>query len=119
MDISTIPRAVIRCYAEDYQLAEDIAERHFAELAKFLKMSATSDGSCAPSRQIDKAWHIFLLFTREYQEFCQGEIGSFVHHAPSERKLILQYEKSRRLLRETYGSIDEELWPANSAEAAS
>lgn len=37
-----------------------------------------------PSEIVDVAWHEFLLFTREYQQFCQKGIGRFLHHTPTE-----------------------------------
>jgi hypothetical protein len=37
-----------------------------------------------PSEIVDVLWHEFLLFTREYQEFCQKGIGRFLHHTPTE-----------------------------------
>ena len=37
-----------------------------------------------PSEIVDVFWHEFLLFTREYQLFCQKGIGRFLHHTPTE-----------------------------------
>jgi len=37
-----------------------------------------------PSEIVDVFWHEFLLFTREYQSFCQKGIGRFLHHTPTE-----------------------------------
>jgi len=36
-----------------------------------------------PSRIVDEAWHTFILFTREYTDFCQRAFGGYLHHAPS------------------------------------
>ncbi len=33
-------------------------------------------------KKIDLMWHIFLLYTREYQDFCQEYFGEFIHHQP-------------------------------------
>jgi hypothetical protein len=35
-----------------------------------------------PSQVVDVAWHEFLLFTKEYQEFCNNAFGRFFHHYP-------------------------------------
>lgn len=35
-----------------------------------------------PSRAVDVAWHEFILFTREYADFCQRAFGGYLHHAP-------------------------------------
>lgn len=37
-----------------------------------------------PSRVVDIAWHEFILFTKDYKEFCQLGIGHFLHHIPAE-----------------------------------
>ena len=37
-----------------------------------------------PSQVVDDAWHEFILFTRQYQQFCQRGLGRFLHHTPAE-----------------------------------
>ena len=32
---------------------------------------------------IDKMWHNFILFTREYNDFCNKYFGRFIHHSPN------------------------------------
>ena len=36
-----------------------------------------------PSRIVDEAWHTFILFTREYSDFCEHAFGGYLHHAPA------------------------------------
>jgi len=31
---------------------------------------------------IDEIWHSFILFTKEYREFCGQVIGEYIHHEP-------------------------------------
>lgn len=33
-------------------------------------------------REIDQMWHIFLLYTRDYADYCQKYFGEFLHHQP-------------------------------------
>lgn len=35
-----------------------------------------------PSRAVDRAWHEFILMTREYHAFCDEAFGRYLHHAP-------------------------------------
>ena len=35
-----------------------------------------------PSKAVDDAWHQFILMTREYEKFCIGAFGEFLHHTP-------------------------------------
>ena len=37
-----------------------------------------------PSQVVDDAWHEFILFTRDYQHFCQRGPGRFLQHTPAE-----------------------------------
>lgn len=37
-----------------------------------------------PSQAVDDAWHEFILFTRNYQQFCHHALGRFLHHVPAE-----------------------------------
>ena len=36
-----------------------------------------------PSQVVDDAWHEFILFTRQYQQFCERGLGRFLHHTPA------------------------------------
>jgi hypothetical protein len=45
---------------------------------------AKGDMLIMPSRIVDEAWHEFILFSREYSEFCPKVFGRFLHHNPTE-----------------------------------
>ena len=34
------------------------------------------------SARVDEVWHQFILFTRQYADFCQDTLGNFLHHNP-------------------------------------
>lgn len=34
----------------------------------------------APLKTIDSMWHVFILHTRAYSEFCQHYFGRYLHH---------------------------------------
>jgi hypothetical protein len=55
----------------------------FKQLIIFLWLHAIkpTDRKLCPSQRIDAAWHQFLAFTFEYQEFCKA-VGGFIHHTP-------------------------------------
>ena len=36
-----------------------------------------------PSQVVDELWHEFILFTRDYQDFCRAAFGRFLHHTPA------------------------------------
>jgi len=37
-----------------------------------------------PSQAVDVAWHEFILFTKQYERFCNRALGRFLHHTPAE-----------------------------------
>lgn len=37
-----------------------------------------------PSQAVDDLWHEFILFTRNYENFCQKAFGCYLHHTPVE-----------------------------------
>lgn len=36
-----------------------------------------------PSQVVDDLWHEFILYTRNYEVFCQRAFGRFLHHTPA------------------------------------
>jgi hypothetical protein len=37
-----------------------------------------------PSQVADDLWHEFILYTKNYQQFCGRAFGRFLHHTPAE-----------------------------------
>ena len=50
-----------------------------------------------PSQVVDDLWHEFILYTREYDAFCQHAFGHFLHHTPS--AVLSQNQNSNEGLR--------------------
>ncbi|HHF7375673.1 glycine-rich domain-containing protein [Legionella bozemanae] len=90
---------IISRYNKDYPHAIMHAEDALRELMKFiwLCLKHKSDKKNNPEnellnftctihpemRDIDSMWHTFLLFTRDYHEFCSNYLGGlFFHHEP-------------------------------------
>jgi hypothetical protein len=36
-----------------------------------------------PSQVVDELWHEFILYTKNYQAFCQKAFGRYMHHTPA------------------------------------
>ena len=36
-----------------------------------------------PSRVVDDLWHEFILYARNYQQFCNKAFGGYMHHTPA------------------------------------
>jgi hypothetical protein len=79
--VSTIPREVIVRYATKKRLVVSEADRLFVELEEFLSRAVESP--VVPTKEVDDAWHEFILHTRLYSQYCYDKFGRFVHHVPT------------------------------------
>lgn len=66
----------------------DVSEREqvFEALRQYLLACHTARRRMVamPSHITDEAWHAFILFTREYSDFCRNAFGYYLHHTPVE-----------------------------------
>lgn len=55
----------------------------FKRFMGLLYLNSGTPGSLAvASPVVDEVWHQFILFTRQYAEFCEKVVGRFLHHRP-------------------------------------
>lgn len=59
------------------------AEAIFQDTLRFLYICGTADGQWGPTQTIDAGWHEFIMFTRDYTDFCQEHFGRYIHHVPN------------------------------------
>jgi hypothetical protein len=74
--------SIIRRIQTENGLGETEATVLFEDTKKFLALSTVTTEKISPTSLIDKGWHVFLMFSKEYAEFCYIYLGKFVHHAP-------------------------------------
>lgn len=80
---SSAPHAgVVRRLRDRHGLAHDTAAALFDDLTVFLRAAGQASAPMIPSASLDDAWHLFLLYSRDYAAFCAREVGHFVHHDP-------------------------------------
>lgn len=79
---------------EKIGLPENDARALFEDTKRFLYLCGAYRGRFAPPTLIDECWHHFILFTKEYDDFCFRYFGRFVHHAPKTRKERIQSDGS-------------------------
>ena len=53
------------------------------DMLRFLFLCGTSEQVYAPTERIDVAWHHFILFTRDYRQFCLHHFGRLIEHNPT------------------------------------
>ena len=65
-------------------LSEDLADQAVTEFKKYMALVALGyDKLGMHSSAVDEIWHNFILFTREYAEFCHQVCGQMIHHRPN------------------------------------
>lgn len=67
---------------------------HLVELKRYFLIVAVLKNVPMFSSRVDDIWHEMLLFTREYQQFCDKFIGFAVHHAPYLKASPMPEEKA-------------------------
>lgn len=112
-------RLVTRIAAE-HNLSSEYADRIMSQTLAFLAACAFTGRPLTPSATVDIGWHAFILFTREYAEFCQRVAGRFLHHVPDdEQNASWQGDNAERLgvtveaMRAAGLPVDVELWLTN------
>lgn len=66
----------------ELEITRTEAEILFEDVKKFLALCVTTpqSQSLAPTKALDQGWHVFLLFTKDYAQFCKDYCGRYVHH---------------------------------------
>jgi hypothetical protein len=62
--------ALVDRLQEKLGLSQEQAEELFTDTKRFLFICGTKDGAFGPPEMIDECWHAFILFTKEYADFC-------------------------------------------------
>ena len=75
-------RNLLRRMINKYGWSEPQAKKAFAEMKRFLSAAAVAPKPISPSETVDEIWHNFILFTKDYSEFCNKFFGKFIHHTP-------------------------------------
>jgi hypothetical protein len=105
---------LLQRYATDNEATIEEAQRAFEALKQFMVICAIKPGRKITSEPIDRMWHSFLLFTKDYQNFCGNYLGRFVHHQPFETASPSTYLDTRAFTAKYFGGLDEKLWPVEA-----
>lgn len=121
---------VIKRFAREYPEMAEKSEAIFQDLMLFFWASKyhTEEKKLYPHREdldfiyimdeemkgIDQMWHIFLLYTKDYAEFCEKYFGEFLHHLPDlvdpdETDSSKFTQNLERFLNYTYDLLGEEV----------
>ena len=120
---------VVRAYSRAHGIEERRGAELFDDMLRFLWVSRKhkADQAAAPDdrskdflfvmheemRDIDNMWHNFILYTKDYTEFCHRYFGEYVHHQPDVAETIVQTDEEfaaelERYLSYVYDNLGEE-----------
>ena len=77
---------IIEKLCSEYDFEKELAKEYFIEVKKFLYLCANTTDRLAPSAEIDKIWHTFILFTKDYRQYCIHFLGKLIDHVPEVKK---------------------------------
>jgi hypothetical protein len=108
---------------KDNDIPEALAVRILDQAITFLHLCAADPYSAyAPSPMVDMGWHAFILYTREYAEFCQQIAGRFLHHSPTDEpgrgNNSGGVPRTVRALWDHGLPVDEDLWISSETECS-
>jgi len=105
---------LLKRFTVDYNTSSEEAERCFEALKQFLIVCAIKPGYKVTSDSIDRMWHTFLLFTKDYKSFCEDNLGMFINHEPFETAFPNAYIETRAFAQNFFEHIDEYFWNLNA-----
>lgn len=101
-------------------LNREEAEELLDDVKRFLALCATTPSPLAPTRSLDRGWHLFILFTVDYASFCKQYCGRFIHHVPedpfNEARDFQTVPRTQELASLVFGSLSSN-WLASPMKA--
>lgn len=114
---------LVRRIVQENGIEQSLAVRIVDQALAFLYACAQAPTMpLRPSKTVDIGWHMFLLHTRAYAEFCHTIAGRFLHHEPEE---FTQPTSAKAMLAPTVNTmtllgvvVDAELWFQGAADCS-
>lgn len=106
---------IIEKFCSEYSVNKELAKEYFIEVKKFLYLCSSSDEVLAPSTEIDKIWHTFILFTKDYRLYCMHFLGKFIDHVPEVNKKDAPHCENYLLntitnYKSVFGELNDNVW---------
>jgi len=108
---------LIKKYCYENEVTETEAMNAFTELKKFLFICGVTSERLSPSVELDGIWHQFILFTKDYMDFCTGYFNRIIHHFPdteftaeTKKANNVSYTRAYEIAEEEFGSLNPDYW---------
>jgi uncharacterized protein (TIGR04222 family) len=97
------------------------ARRVVREYTRFLALAVSGSQLVTPSEQVDQAWHMHVLYTARYREFCRDVLGRRLDHQPSDgggheqARYVQAYEQTLSAYQQLFGEAPPaDIWPSSA-----
>lgn len=108
---------IVARYCKDEEVLASDAALHEREIKRYLYLCAKHPNKGWPMvNSIDELWHTFIIFTKDYHQFCQQLGLSYLHHEPfndgdDTSHVPARYQEFLSLYRLEFGEPAESVWP--------
>ncbi|WP_166243513.1 hypothetical protein [Paenibacillus turpanensis] len=83
-----------RVLTEHPEITPEAYDWYWFELKRYFAMNAVLPHVPMFSERVDVLWHEMLMFTREYQQFCDRFVGRMIHHVPNTAPTPIPHERA-------------------------
>lgn len=111
---------VTKKYARQASISDEEALRLTHEIKRFFVLRAIFKIKYGLRGRIDDLFHVFILNTRLYHEFCERVFGQYLHHSPADDDIKSENEGVAyiRLLIDYFRHFGEhpphDIWPLSA-----
>jgi hypothetical protein len=107
--------------ARENQWSRDYSRRVLEEYKRFAYLALAAGHPVTPSDEVDQAWHLHMVYTRDYwDEFCGEILQRPLHHGPTKggasenAKFENWYERTLDSYRAEFGAEPPaDIWPTS------
>jgi hypothetical protein len=109
-----------RRLARDNDWSHAHAQATVEEYKRYIYLVCISGTVLTPSEDVDQAWHLHLIYTRDYWDrFCDRTLGRKIHHRPTQggaaedAKYLGAYQRTLALYEAEFGTAPPvAIWPS-------
>ncbi len=95
----------------------EFTNRVIEEYKRYMFLCVVSETPMTPSHTVDEAWHLHLIYSRNYwEEFCLHVLRRIIHHDPGtgseedNHGLQEQYVRTLATYRNFFGEPPDDIW---------
>lgn len=74
---------ITKRFAEEQGISIEIANNYEHEMKRFFLLRFVQKRKYAVMGKVDDYWHLFIVYTKQYHDFCDKAFGAYLHHNPA------------------------------------